>query len=94
MWSVGSSEAGESDNDDAEDDENDDDSDTSDDGGGDGGGNGGAGDKEDRGKHETPNGIARRGKWVRREVELVEGTRPLGYWIEGDVARVRVEILR
>lgn len=31
------------------------------------------------------------GKWVRREVELLDGTRELGFWIEGREARVRVE---
>ncbi|MCJ1401887.1 hypothetical protein MMC11_005104 [Xylographa trunciseda] len=31
------------------------------------------------------------GKWVRREVELVDGTREVGHWIEGKEARVRVE---
>ena len=34
----------------------------------------------------------RKGKWVKREVVLVEGTRPLGFWIEGKEADVRVEI--
>ena len=42
---------------------------------GDGDGNGG--------KHE--------GRWVRREVELLDGTREVGFWIEGREARVRVE---
>lgn len=32
-----------------------------------------------------------RGKWVRREVELVDGTREVGFWVEGMEARVRVE---
>ena len=32
------------------------------------------------------------GKWVRREVELVDSTREVGFWIEGRVARVRVEM--
>ncbi|MCJ1388618.1 hypothetical protein MMC18_001465 [Xylographa bjoerkii] len=30
-------------------------------------------------------------KWVRREVELVDGTREVGHWIEGREATVRVE---
>lgn len=32
------------------------------------------------------------GKWVQREVELVDGTRQVGFWIEGKSARVRVEV--
>ena len=32
-----------------------------------------------------------KGKWVRREVELVDGTREVGHWIEGTEANVRVE---
>lgn len=31
--------------------------------------------------------------WVRREVELGDSTRGVGYWIEGRRAVVRVEIL-
>lgn len=30
--------------------------------------------------------------WVAREVELVDGTREVGFWIEGRAARVRVEL--
>ena len=33
-----------------------------------------------------------KGKWVRREMELVDGTREVGFWIEGKEARVRVEL--
>jgi len=33
-----------------------------------------------------------RGKWVRREVELVDSTREVGFWVEGMEARVRVEL--
>ncbi|KAI9768321.1 MAG: hypothetical protein M1840_004929 [Geoglossum simile] len=40
------------------------------------------GEKEDREK----------GKWVRREVELEDGTREIGFWIEGREATVRVEL--
>ncbi|KAI4280346.1 MAG: hypothetical protein L6R38_004529 [Xanthoria sp. 2 TBL-2021] len=29
--------------------------------------------------------------WVRREIELVDSTRPVGFWVEGKEARVRVE---
>ncbi|KAL8756925.1 MAG: hypothetical protein Q9199_002610 [Rusavskia elegans] len=29
--------------------------------------------------------------WARREIELVDSTRPVGFWIEGKEARVRVE---
>ena len=32
------------------------------------------------------------GKWVRREVELVDSTREVGFWIDGKEARVRVEL--
>lgn len=32
-----------------------------------------------------------RGNWTRRETELVDGTRDVGFWIEGREARVRVE---
>lgn len=32
------------------------------------------------------------GKWVQREVELVDSTREVGFWIEGGEARVRVEL--
>lgn len=32
-----------------------------------------------------------KGKWTRREMELLDGTRDLGFWIEGREARVRVE---
>ena len=30
--------------------------------------------------------------WMKREVELVDGTREVGFWIEGRAARVRVEL--
>lgn len=33
-----------------------------------------------------------KGKWVQREVELVDGTRQVGFWIESKSARVRVEV--
>lgn len=29
--------------------------------------------------------------WARRAIELVDSTRPVGFWIEGKEARVRVE---
>lgn len=32
-----------------------------------------------------------KGLWVRREIELVDSTRPVGFWVEGREARVRVE---
>ena len=31
------------------------------------------------------------GRWVKREVDLVDGTREVGYWIEGREAIVRIE---
>ncbi|KAL8784633.1 MAG: hypothetical protein Q9195_008962 [Heterodermia aff. obscurata] len=33
-----------------------------------------------------------RSKWARREIELVDGTRDVGFWIEGAEAVVRVEL--
>lgn len=32
------------------------------------------------------------GKWVQREEELVDGTKDVGFWIEGKEARVRIEL--
>lgn len=32
-----------------------------------------------------------RGKWVKREVELVDGTKDVGFWIDRREARIRVE---
>lgn len=31
-------------------------------------------------------------KWVQREEELVDGTKDVGFWIEGKEARVRVDL--
>lgn len=31
-------------------------------------------------------------RWTKREIELRDGTREVGFWIEGREARVRVEI--
>ena len=31
-------------------------------------------------------------KWVRREMELTDGTREVGFWVEGPKARVRLEL--
>ncbi len=33
-----------------------------------------------------------RTRWERREMELVDGTREVGFWVEGKKARVRVEL--
>ena len=33
-----------------------------------------------------------KGKWIRREAELVDGTRDIGFWVEGAEARVRLEL--
>jgi len=33
-----------------------------------------------------------KGKWVQREEELVDGTKNVGFWIEGREARVRIEL--
>lgn len=38
--------------------------------------------------------LVKTGKWVRREVELVDSTREVGFWIDGKEARVRVELRR
>ena len=32
-----------------------------------------------------------RGKWVSRDVEIVDSTREVGFWVEGKEARLRVE---
>ena len=32
------------------------------------------------------------GRWKRREMELVDGTREVGFFVEGAEARVRVEL--
>lgn len=39
-------------------------------------------------KEERREGVS----WVRREMELVDGTREVGFFVEGKVARVRVEV--
>ena len=36
--------------------------------------------------------MVKTGKWVRREVELVDSTREVGFWIDGKEAKVRVEL--
>ena len=33
-----------------------------------------------------------KGKWVRREMELEDGTKDVGFWVDGREARVRVEL--
>ncbi len=40
---------------------------------------------------KEPDHGKRPGKWTRREIELVDSTRDIGFWIEGREARVRVE---
>ncbi len=37
--------------------------------------------------------MAEKGKWMRREVELEDGTRQIGFWVDGMEAKVRVELL-
>jgi len=32
------------------------------------------------------------GRWVQREEELVDGTKDVGFWVEGREARVRIEM--
>lgn len=34
----------------------------------------------------------RESAWERREVELIDSTREVGFWVEGKEARVRVEL--
>ena len=36
--------------------------------------------------------MVKTGKWVRREVELVDSTREVGFWIDGKEARIRVQL--
>ena len=54
------------------------------------------GDDEDGGAEvegEDEVGVEREGHgWMKREVELVDGMREVGFWIEGRGARVRVEL--
>ncbi len=33
-----------------------------------------------------------KGRWVQREEELVDGTKDVGFWVEGREARVRIEM--
>lgn len=40
--------------------------------------------REEKGEEE--------GRWKRREMELVDGTREVGFFVEGAEARVRVEL--
>lgn len=47
-------------------------------------------DDQGRSRAEADNGKSR-GKWVKREVELVDGTKDVGFWIDGREARIRVE---
>lgn len=32
------------------------------------------------------------GRWAQREEELVDGTKDVGFWVEGREARVRIEM--
>ena len=43
---------------------------------------------------ETEPGSAQRdeGRWTKRETELRDGTREVGFWVEGTEARIRVEL--
>lgn len=38
--------------------------------------------------------MVKSGKWVTREVELVDSTREVGFWVDGKEARIRVELRR
>lgn len=33
-----------------------------------------------------------KGRWIQREEELVDGTKNVGFWVEGREARVRIEM--
>jgi tubulin-specific chaperone E len=50
--------------------------------------------EESKAKTEAPKPEPKqkKGKWTRREIELVDGTHDIGFWIEGHEARVRVEL--
>ncbi|KAI9835218.1 MAG: hypothetical protein M1838_005364 [Thelocarpon superellum] len=48
--------------------------------------------REGNGEGEDGEEEKGKGKWTQREVELDDGTREIGFWIEGRNARVRVEI--
>lgn len=50
----------------------------------------GDGGERGRSRAEAVEGKSR-GKWVKREVELVDGTKDVGFWIDGREARIRVE---
>ena len=56
----------------------------------------GSDDDGDGGQSESPEtGRAQQdGRWTQREVELEDGTREIGFWIEGRDASVRVESRR
>ena len=43
-------------------------------------------------EQQEGSGKVRKEKWSRREMELVDGTRKIGVWIDGREARVRVEL--
>ena len=45
-----------------------------------------------RGMGDDDEGDKKRGKWIRREVELIDSTREIGFWIESRDAKVRVEL--
>lgn len=47
-------------------------------------------DDQSRSRAEADDGKSR-GKWVKREVELVDGTKGVGFWIDRREARTRVE---
>jgi tubulin-specific chaperone E len=49
--------------------------------------------RKEKGQDSKEKGTSEKGKWMRREVELENGTRQIGFWIDGSEAKVRVEIL-
>jgi hypothetical protein len=48
-------------------------------------------DDETHHHHHKNNNKEWQGRWIKREVELVEGTSSVGFWIEGKEAQIRVD---
>lgn len=49
------------------------------------------GEREEEGRGEEKEDKDK-GRWVQREEELVDGTKNVGFWVEGREARVRIEM--
>lgn len=50
------------------------------------------GEREAEGREEEKKKEKDKTRWVQREEELVDGTKNVGFWIEGREARVRIEM--